>query len=402
MQRIVIEEPYEFIPAVRSNFWPALIQRCLKPYLWRTWGVQSVECRRWEVFRDLVAAGNGILLCPNHSRLCDPLVLGPLARLAGTHLHAMASWHLFKQDRFTAFMIRRMGAFSLYREGLDRQSLNCAIEVLEHAERPLVLFPEGAVSRHNDRLMAFMEGTSVIARSAARRRGKQTPPGKVVVLPVAIRYFYRGDVQQAVRPVLADLEQRLTWQPQEDLPVLDRVNKLADSLLTLKEIEYTGHPGTGSKYDRVRKLLDDVLQPLEEEWGITEIESGTVARVKRVRSAILPDMIHNRVDEAERLRRWRQLSACYYAQAMSCYPRDYIQPGVTPQEHLLETVERFEEDLTDQLRQHRPFDVVVEVGNPIEVTPKRHTKGTTDPVMEGIASQLNGMLADLSGEADIG
>ena len=78
-----------------------------------------------------------------------------LAREVRCLVYAMASWHLFQQSRFMAWAIPRMGAFSVYREGVDRQAINLAIEILETAARPLVIFPEGAVSRTNDHLHAL-------------------------------------------------------------------------------------------------------------------------------------------------------------------------------------------------------------------------------------------------------
>ena len=39
-----------------------------------------------------------------------------------------------------------IGGFSVYREGMDRESLKCAVRVLSEGRSPLVIFPEGIVS----------------------------------------------------------------------------------------------------------------------------------------------------------------------------------------------------------------------------------------------------------------
>ena len=122
--------------------------------------------------RESLDRGDGILLAPNHCRYADPLVLGWPARELRTHVYAMASWHLFNKGRFDAFAIRKMGGFSIHREGTDRQSLETAIDILATAERPLILFPEGTTNRTNDVLKPLLDGVSFIARSAARRRAK--------------------------------------------------------------------------------------------------------------------------------------------------------------------------------------------------------------------------------------
>ena len=71
-----------------------------------------------------------------------------------------------------------MGAFSVNREGVDRQSINVAIDLLAQAKRPLVIFPEGATSRTADYLHALLDGVAFIARAAAKKRSKQEPAGK--------------------------------------------------------------------------------------------------------------------------------------------------------------------------------------------------------------------------------
>lgn len=399
MQNIIIEKPYQFIPPHHGNSWPAVLQLYLDFYLRKSWGVESVECRGAERLRASLDAGHGVLLTPNHCRMSDPLVLGVLSRRVKRNFYAMASWHLFNESRFATFMIRRMGAFSVYREGMDRAAINQALDILEAARRPLVIFPEGAVSRHNDQLMALMDGTAFIARAAAKRRAKHADGGRVVVHPVAIRYYFRGDLETTIEPVLADIEHRLSWQSQRGRPLVSRVNRLAEALLSLKEVEYFGHAQAGDKYQRARALIDHLLAPLEDEWKITERDGNVVARVKRLRGAILPEMVNGRLPGEERERRWRQLADCYLAQQIFNYPEDYVRADENIPEHILETVERFEEDLTDTARIHRPWRVVIQVGEAIEAAPKRERKEGPDPIMQGIEQQLTAMLAELAAEA---
>lgn len=401
MQNVVIEKPYEFVPPIRSNLWPSLLKMLLPMYLKKEFGVVSVECRNAERLKASLAAGHGVLIAPNHCRLSDPLVLGPLSKEIGSHLYAMASWHLFHQDWFSSFLIRRTGAFSVYREGLDRQAINMAIEILETAERPLVIFPEGAISRHNDILMALMDGVAFIARTAAKKRAKLNPPGKVVVHPVAIRYFFKGHLEGTVDAALDDLEHRLTWQRQKGQPIIKRLQRIGEAILALKEVEYFGTARSGNVYDRTEALIDHLLRPLEEEWKVKSDGHNVVTRVKDLRAAILPDMINTNapLDEAERKRRWRQLKNMYLAQQLAAYPRDYIREDEQIPDRILATVENFVEDLTDQVKYYGPVHTVIQVGEAIEVSPERDRKATVDPVMQGIEEQIKSMLAALAAES---
>jgi 1-acyl-sn-glycerol-3-phosphate acyltransferase len=391
MQNVVIDKPYRFVPPHRGRFWYTLLGLYLPRYLDRNHGIESVECRGMEHLQRSLAAGHGILLTPNHCRPCDPMTLGRLSLGVRQPFFMMASWHLFMQSRFQSWLLPRTGAFSVYREGMDREALKTAIGILNEAVRPLVLFPEGAVSRTNDRLNNLMEGTAFIAHSAAKQRAAATPAGQVVVHPVAIRYLFRGDLAATLKPVIEEIETRLSWRPLRDYPLRERIGRVGEALLGLKELEYFGRAQAGELSERLDRLVNSLLQPLEKEWLKGEVDGDVVARVKKLRMAILPELAAGEIDEAGRARRWRQLGDLYLAQQLFCYPRDYIRSRPTP-ERLLETVERFEEDLTDRTRVHRPLHAIIEVGEALPVSPGRERGAGPDPLMEKIRAQLETML----------
>jgi len=391
MQNIVIDQPYRFVPPRRGRFWYALFGLWLPRYLNRSHGIESVECRGVEHLRRSLDAGHGILLTSNHCRPCDPMTLGMLSLAVRRPFYMMASWHLFRQSRFQTWLLPRIGAFSVYREGLDREALKTAVGILNEAERPLLLFPEGVVSRTNDRLNNLMEGTAFIAHTAAKQRATATPPGQVVIHPVVVRYLFRGDLEAALTPVIEEIEARFSWRPPPGCRLRERINRVGEALLCLKELEYLGQPQTGDVPERLGRLINCLLQPLEKEWLKGEGDGDVVARVKKLRMAILPDLISGEIDEAERARRWRELADLDLAQQLSCYPPDYIRSRPTA-ERLLETVERFEEDLTDRTRIHQPLHAIIEVGEALPVSPVRERGGGPDPLMEKIRGQLVAML----------
>jgi 1-acyl-sn-glycerol-3-phosphate acyltransferase len=400
MQNIIVEKPYQFVPPYRGTFWSRLAHLLHFPawQLRRTEGVEAHEIRHLERLQASLAAGHGILLTPNHPRTADPVAMGLLAQAAPCHLWAMASWHLFNQSWLTTWIMRHLGGFSVNREGVDRQSITMAADLLSQAERPLFIFPEGATSRINDRLQALLDGVAFIARSAAKKRAKLTPPGKVVVHPIAVKYFYRGDVRRVCDEVLTAIEQRLTWQPQRELSLLARIVKVGQALLSLKELEYFGQTESGPFGERLQKLMNRLLGPIEEQWLGKQQSGPVVPRVRNLRVKLLPDMVAGRVDAAERARRWRHLADIYLAQQLSCYPPDYLadQPSV---DRVLEIVEKFEEDLFDKARIHRGRKVVLEVGEAIEVAPERDRGAAIDPLMVSIESSLHLMLDRLASES---
>src|SRR6185295_1597112 len=162
-------------------------------------------------------------------------------------------------------------------------------------------------------------------------------------------------------------------------------------LLALKELQYLGHTQDGTIAERIAKLIDAILKPVEAEWVNANSEGHPVARVKRLRAAILPDMIKGELDESEKARRWRLLEDAEIAQQLYHYPPNYVAEGC-PEGRLIETVERFEEDLTGKVSVHGPVEAKITVGDAIEVGTARESRGESDPLMAAIEVQLRAML----------
>lgn len=397
MQDIVLEEPYEFVPPIESDWWCWLIRFRLRSYLKNVFSVETFDCRHVDRLKASIAADKSVLLAPNHCRLSDPMVLGILSEGLGTELFAMASWHLFMEGAYQRFLIRRMGAFSVYREGTDRQAVKQAIEILEAGRRPLVIFPEGAVSRHNDLMMDVMDGPAFIARQAAKKREK-AGRGSVVIHPLAIRYSFDGDYEAIVKPELEKFEKGFCWQPQTHMTVIDRIAKIANALLSLKEVEYLGETRAGEPHHRAEHLTVEVLRELEEKWGTRGKERGLVGRVKALRTVILPDMIAKKVTPEERTERWRDLATCYYLQQIAHYPPGYIGGNNNFPERIIETVERMYEDFSDRIHYNGPMHCTMVVGNAIEVSTERDRGAKKDPAMQETHDQLQSMLDELIAE----
>ncbi len=147
-----------------------------------------------------------------------------------------------------------MGGFSINREGMDRQSLETAIDILATAERPLILFPEGTTNRTNDVLKPLLDGVLFVARSAARRRAQSERKARWSCT--------RSRSSTSVRPIspigrisqLSRIEDRLGWQKPIDRSILQRTIRLAEGLLSLKEVEYFGETKCGELSERTRQI----------------------------------------------------------------------------------------------------------------------------------------------------
>jgi 1-acyl-sn-glycerol-3-phosphate acyltransferase len=408
MQAIIVEKPYRFVPPFRSTAFSWLVRRLglHRWYLGAAEKVTSHELRRTEHFQASRRAGHSILIAANHCRTADPFSVGWAIADLRCHLTGPASWHLF-QSPLQRFFLRALGAYSIHREGVDRASVNFTIDALVEGKRIVGIFPEGATSRINDRLGPLQEGVTLIARTAAKRLAKQSPARKVMVHPVAVKYFFQGDVEEAVDNTLTAIEARLSWPPQRHLPLVTRIEQAGSALLALKELQYFGAARSGALAERMARLIERLLGPHEAAHGVAEkirSPAETLAtalpRVRALRSKWVPELTTGALSAAERDERWKALADVYLAQQVAAFPPDYLceYPSV---DRLLEIVEKFEEDLTDKAHPHAPTKVVIEFGEGIEVSPERERGGNGDPLMTEIHKRLSGMLERLGRESPL-
>ena len=398
---VVFDRPYQFVPPHRGNLWPSFIQafRLVDRHLKHKEGVVEYECRNLERLSQCLDRGDGILLAPNHCRYADPLVLGWPARQAGTHVFAMASWHLFNEGAFDSFAIQKMGGFSVNREGADRQSLETAIEILATAERPLILFPEGSTNRTNDVLKPLLDGVAFIARSAAKRRQKNGS-GDVVIVPVGMKYLcVDDDVTDWVDRQLNAMEQRLGWSKPPDQGLLSRTVRLAEALLALKEIQYLGHCETGPLSERRDALIQHLLAAVERRLGLADSDELVRTRIRVIRSEVVKRYFGPQDDSAERERLKEDVVAANLAQDLLSYPDCFLLPDQVTDTRMVETIQRMQESLLGKADSSVRLKVVIDFAEPIAVPTDRAPRGETDPLMQQIHDRLSDMLTQLSDEA---
>jgi 1-acyl-sn-glycerol-3-phosphate acyltransferase len=171
-------EPYRFIPPFRGTFWCGLARRYMPRHLRKAMNVRKWHFEGTEHLREAVARKAGVLIASNHCRWSDPMVLGLMAGQSRHYLYYIASYHLFRQSRVMGWVLNRIGGYSIWREGADRESIRETTRILADAERPVVLFPEGTWFRQNDRVGPLQEGLALITRQAARattRPSSSTP-----------------------------------------------------------------------------------------------------------------------------------------------------------------------------------------------------------------------------------
>ena len=385
-------KPYRFVPPRFGRFIPALLQRCLPWYMDHKYGVEQWEVRGAKGLRASIDAGHGIILTPNHSRDSDSVGIGFTGIRAETFPHVMAGWHVLLESRFQQFIIPRAGGFSVLREGSDRQAVRTAIDLVAKASRPLILFPEGYVTRTNDRLGILQEGATLIARQAASQRNKKNN-GLAVIHAVIIKYQFCGNLDQAAKPKLARLERKLNLPEDSSDSLIRRLENIREAIIRDREEKALDEPSEGLLPERATGLIDALLKPLEEAWGLKDGTTDTYDRVRKLRLVILEHSVKKDVIEEENRRLHRQLGNCTWALKLSSYDPDYLskEPCI---ERFMETLDSLEEDVFGSIQVSRPWRMVLDIGNAIPVSPRDKTLG--QQLKEAMGTQLATLATELN------
>ena len=357
----------DFWPPRPSRFWRKALSPLRRFYLRRFYAVSEVAVEGMEQLQ-AIPEGDGIMLAPNHSHDSDPHVMMELGRRLRRQLYFMAAWQIFRGHRgLDGFVLQRMGAFSVDREGCDRRALKKAIELLSSG-RTLVVFPEGEIYHTNDRLTPLREGVAFMASSASRDLEKESPGRKVWIVPVAIRYRYVKDVSAKLEEAVSALEGRLKLRKSRQEGLARRIVRVGESLLMIQEQQILGRAGEGALAGRIRTLVNTLLERQERTWlDKPEPEQSVAVRVKTLRQAMLARWADPAQDARTIAAARDALAEVQLAMQLYSYPGDYLMENPTL-ERMAETIEKFEEDVYDKpSRPKGKRSARVRIGEPMEV-----------------------------------
>ena len=142
--------------------------------------------------------------------------------------------------------------------------------------------------------------------------------------PVAVKYFFGGDIRQAADDVLTDIEHRLTWQPQRQLPLMDRIIKVGSAALEPQRDRVFRSAANGTFADRLQRLIDRLLGPPETEW-FGKVQTGPRCRgFATLRARLLPEMVAGTLSSEERARSGSNWPIFIWRSSSPTYPPGYL------------------------------------------------------------------------------
>lgn len=366
MRRLRNDLPYTFRPP-RPKWWfrPLALWLNRRVLLERTYRIEGIEEQGFDGLEAKVAAGDAVLLAPNHADHADPHLMMEMGRRHGLPLHFMAAREIFEENSIRTWALQSMGIFSVDRDGPDLAAIKTAITLLGEGV-PMVIYPEGEIYHHHERLDPLHEGVASILMKASGR----LPEGRTAwLVPVGMRFHHDPAVEGTFCGRLAKLEDRIGWTPKPSMPVRERILRLGTGVMALKEVEFLGESGHGALQERLASLCERLLEQVEGRMGSDPKASNPPERVRAMRYRLRRRLLdeENAPDAAERGVLLDDLDRVFTALQAHSYIGDYLLAEPTLDRHA-ETIMKLEEDLFGFPNYPVSRQARVRAGEPIDIT----------------------------------
>ena len=379
--------------------WVKLTQRYRWRKLRREQLLESVSVEGLCNVQRAISQNQGVLLAPNHSTHFDSAALYVGLDRISQPAFIMTAWQVFSMSTpFERWFMQRMGCFSIDRESTDRIAFKHAIHMLRSEPFPLVIFPEGEIYHVTDRVTPFREGAAAIALSAAKRSERP-----IVVIPCAIKFWYLDDPTQHLLGLTERLEERVFLRTEPSLDLTDRIHRLAEGVLALKELDFLGTTRSGRVRDRIAHLADAVLTRMEQRYSMPDNDDAIPQRVKELRQRIIRQSEDRENDNGQdadgELKLKRDMDDLFFVMQLYSYPGDYLdeEPSI---ERIAETLDKLEEDLLDvelpSVRGRRR--VAIRFGEPMEIEGGGDRRKRTESLTQTMQSAVQSLLDDLNAQ----
>ena len=355
-------------------------------FIERKYRVSELNVEGFDLVRKLVEQGDAVILAPNHADHADPHVMLEVGGRCKLPLHFMAAREVFEVSDRGAWALQSMGVFSVDRDGPDMSAIKTAMGLLQEG-KPLVMYPEGEIYHHHERLDPFHEGVASILLKVASK----LPEGRRAwLVPVGMRFRHDPSVEATFPERLSRLEDRIGWTPKPLMPVDERILRLGSGILALKETEFLGEAGSGALQSRLTKLCERLLSDVEGRHGCDARSTTPPERVRGQRYRIRKRLLDEKepLSSQQRMEMLDDLDRVFAALQAHSYIGDYLLEDPTLDRHA-ETIMKLEEDLFDFPEYPTTRVARVVAGEPLDVS-QMLADGTVPP--KGGAGSLTRIL----------
>jgi 1-acyl-sn-glycerol-3-phosphate acyltransferase len=379
------DKPYQYFPPRRSEAFVRALRRYNRlVHLPRKHLIDGVEVAGGERLASARRDGDSLLIVPNHPTHSDPqILLEALGRL-GVPFQIMAAYDVFLRSKAAAFVMPRLGCFSVDREGSDAQAMKQASATLSDGGCALVMCPEGNVYLQNDRVTPFHDGAALLGLKAARELAKWGR--RVLAVPVSIKVTHVTDARERVRRRLIELAPHVNaGPPRESLP--DALRDIGVGLLR-RNFKRRGldEPRAEGLDELLRAAAEAILTRLESQMSLKpKAGEEPIERVRRARRAIHQIRIDpQRSEQHAPAAKWADEAMGAFR--LLTYSGEYVYHKPTL-DRVTETAEKLHEDTHGLIpRPLAPRRAYVRIGEPIDL-------GT---LVERFADDTRGTVSELT------
>ena len=332
--------------------------------------------------------GQRILFLPNHSTHSDPQIMFEAFRQAGVWSFFMAAYEVFERDYKIAWVMQRMGAFSVDRDGSDRQSMKEAVRTIVGGKNALTIFPEGNVYFMNDRVTPFLDGPAYIAMKAQQEIKEE---GRILAVPVSIKATHVTDARPQLHQLLAEMAAALDVEISDEADIVTSLHRVGIAMVQ-RNLKMRGFLPPNPDFSDLPGLLKAsaqlILERLEKKIEIEpKTKDDLMDRLRNIRREI-----HKvRADPEREID--HAVAATWADEAIIAfrilsYAGNYLSENPTL-DRVGETIEKMREDLYS-----RSFPVyakraaVVRFGEPIDVSEKLAAGGKRRQVMAELTDEF--------------
>lgn len=366
----------------------------------------SVSAEALEKFKAL--KGQRAMICPNHACRHDPMVMFAFSKMVGEQFNYIAAREVFDWNHgLNGWWLQRMGAYSVVRGAVDRESFKTTRHLLSSGKKKLVLFPEGEISSQNDTLMPLESGAAQMSFWALSDIKKQSPSETLKIVPIALKYTYKRDITSTLRGSLVEMERKLGLSVEDETVDL-KIRKVAERLLSVLEREYGQKSEEGEDMNpRVTRLRRLILKRLADRLQVKVSEGQRELEQVRILRNHIDDIMfganEGASDYEKKIHREKvDLIKSGYSDLdrvvrfIAVYD-GYVTEHKT-QERMCEVVDRLEREIHGVFPSIKgPRRVYVDVGDPIELDEymdsyKANKKETVEQVTDNLFDQISTML----------
>jgi 1-acyl-sn-glycerol-3-phosphate acyltransferase len=288
-----------------------------------------------------------VVIVANHSTHIDaPLLIEALRRVRVVP-RTMAAYDVYLRGTIDAWVLRRLGCFSVDREASDKQALDEAARTIEEGKFPLALFPEGNVYLENDAVTEFQDGAALLAIRAAKSLAERGV--RVVVLPVSIKLSHLTDCRGKLKQQIELLAKKTESIVAPQMTPADALTQIAWDALESFMMQLLQSPTRGQSWsETINRSAGQVLDGLELRMGAKSTpEDSLMDRVKRCRRQIHAVLVdESRSSEHEIARQWADQAMLAFR--IASYSPRYVADHPTL-DRIGEWVEKLYEDLHDAI-----------------------------------------------------